>query len=101
MAVARVKTRGITINNLGISIPDASYFVCDTYEDLQNLPYDPVNAAAGSIAIVLGYKEPNDIDDIRDDKSHVNEGGGKEASVAYMMGASGIWIKYTGVSIIQ
>lgn len=101
MAIARVKAHNITINSLGLSVPETSYYICDSKEDLDKLPTDPINAAAGSIAVVLGYKLPDGVTDINKDKSKWNDGYGEGASEAYMMGASGKWIRYKGISMIN
>ena len=74
---ARVKQKGITINNVGMAIPEASYFVCDGVEDILFLPTDPKDASAGSVAVAL------DTGDV------------------FMLSPSKKWVKFPGVATLN
>lgn len=73
---AKVKNGGSFLNTLGVEIPEASSFICESIEDIKNLPLDTTNAAIGSTCAVVPTGE------------------------VYMRCPSG-WIKYKGVAIVN
>lgn len=76
MAFARIKGSKINTNEMGIDIPEASTYICESEDDIVDLPTDDIMAAVGSTAIVVG------------------------TGSAYIKTPTQ-WMKYNGVSIIH
>lgn len=73
--ISRVSVENNTINDLGISVTGASYFICEEEGDVLHLPTD--NIGIGSRALVIPTGQ------------------------IYMLGGSRKWILYKGVSILE
>lgn len=73
---AKLNSEKNYINNLGVEIIGASYFLCDNEEDVANLPTGK-DVGIGSRALVI------------------------PTGSIYMLSPSKKWVKYSGVSILN
>ena len=73
---AKLNSEKNYINNLGVEIIGASYFLCDNEEDVANLPTGK-DVGIGSRALVI------------------------PTGNIYMLSPSKKWVKYSGVSILN
>ena len=73
---AKLNSERNYINNLGVEIIGASYFLCDNEEDVANLPTGN-DVGIGSRALVI------------------------PTGSIYMLSPSKKWVKYSGVSILN
>ena len=73
---AKLNSEKNYINNLGVEIIGASYFLCDNEEDVANLPTKE-DIGIGSRALVI------------------------PTGSIYMLSPSKKWVKYSGVSILN
>ena len=73
---AKLNSEKNYINNLGVEIIGASYFLCDNEEDVENLPTGK-DVGIGSRALVI------------------------PTGNIYMLSPSKKWVKYSGVSILN